>query len=53
MGWRELMAWLKVMRRQQEGKEVGPDSWEGADRDPFWVNARRQREEERRSARGF
>ena len=47
MGWIELLGWLKVMHRQQKGTQASPDSWAGADQDPFWTEARRKREEER------
>lgn len=46
MGWLEFLEWLGAMRREHEALEVGPDSWRGAESDPWWVNARREREEQ-------
>lgn len=47
MGWRELLGWIKAMHRQREGAEVSPDSWRNADRDAWWAEARRKRDEDR------
>lgn len=31
MGWRELNAWLRVMKRQTEGEQPDPYSWKAPD----------------------
>lgn len=31
MGWLELLAWLKAMGRQNEGRKPSPDSWDVED----------------------
>jgi hypothetical protein len=44
MGWRELRGWLREMNRQREIEAgrggAGPDSWQGAENDPFWAEMR-------------
>lgn len=47
MGWREFTGWLETMSRQRDGGGVTPDSWQGADSDPWWQQVRQQREEAR------
>jgi hypothetical protein len=41
------------MRRQHDTKKVPVDSWKNVESDGWWVEARRQRDEERRKDRGF
>jgi len=48
MGWIELMAWVKAMRRQTQGEQTSPDSWAGAEKDPWWAEQHKKRDEERR-----
>jgi hypothetical protein len=36
------------MNDQKQAGQVTPDSWRGAENDPWWVEQRRLREEERR-----
>lgn len=49
MGWRELRAWIRERARsvqqQMEGDRTSPGSWDGAERDPFWVEQNRKRKE--------
>lgn len=47
MGWREFIGWLEVLDRQNKPPEVDPGSWQGADQDPWWQQARRERDEMR------
>ena len=47
MGWGEFTAWLRAMKREVTPREVDPGSWEGADQDPWWQQARRERDEKR------
>lgn len=47
MGWPEFLEWLRAMKREREAAEVAPDSWENAAHDPWWVEARRKRDEMR------
>lgn len=48
MGWGEFVGWLRAMKREDEAREVQPGSWEGAANDPWWTEARRDRDEKRR-----
>lgn len=48
MGWGEFLAFLRAMKREQEAREVGPGSWKGAESDPWWQEARRERYQKRR-----
>lgn len=48
MGWLEFVGWLGVLKEHNEAKEVAPGSWAGADQDPWWVEQRQRRAEERR-----
>lgn len=47
MGWNELMGWLEVAKKQTSEVATTPDSWDGADRDGWWVQARQKRNEAR------
>jgi hypothetical protein len=40
MGWRELLAWLGVMKRQLQGPEPDPYSWRVAD--PWFEETKRK-----------
>ena len=48
MGWMEFLEWCKQMNRQTDGEQTSPDSWKGSDKDGWWVEQRRKRDEERR-----
>lgn len=52
MGWLELLAWVKAMRTQNEGKTTSPDSWDNVDVDPWWQEQRRERERKRQERIG-
>ena len=47
MGWGEFIGWLRAMKREDEAMEPSPGSWAGADQDPWWQQARRERDEKR------
>lgn len=42
MGWLEFRAWLRELNRQRSRKS-NPDTWDGADEDPNWIELRAQR----------
>lgn len=48
MTWAAFKEWLAAMRRDRDGAELSPDSWAGYDRDPWYQEQRRLRDEERR-----
>lgn len=48
MGWGEFVAHLRAAKRQDEAREVTPDSWKNAEHDAWWANARRERAEKQR-----
>ena len=45
MGWNEFTSFISAMNRENERGQPSPDSWEGTENDPWWVNARRERAE--------
>lgn len=47
MGWVEFQAFIAAMNRQQEAPTVSPDSWDGAESDAWWVEARAERARDR------
>lgn len=47
MGWGEFTRWIRAMNRELQEAQVSPDSWDGADNDSWWVNARRERHEQK------
>lgn len=46
MGWNQLLAWRKEMRRSLQARHglsvTGPDSWDGAESDGWWEQMRRK-----------
>ena len=48
MGKREFYAWVDQAYREieRESKGASTDSWEGADQDPWWQQARARRDKE-------
>lgn len=48
MEWALFEAWRDTMRRQVQGRQAGPDSWDGAQSDPWWTQQWRDRAEKRR-----
>lgn len=49
MGWREFRGWRRELIRRRkaemEAQTADPESWDGAENDPFWEEQRRiQRE---------
>lgn len=48
MGWLELLAWVKAMKRQREAGQPSPDSW--AVEDPWFAE---QHARAAREARGY
>lgn len=46
MGWRELRAWLREMRRalkEERGlAQTAPDSWDGYEQDGWWAEQRQK-----------
>jgi hypothetical protein len=47
MGKREFYGWVDQAHREQDGQHVDPDSWEAAEQDQWWQEARRRRDEAR------
>jgi hypothetical protein len=45
IGWLELLAWIKAMKRQREVPQPSPDSWDV--RDPWFDEQRKLRQEQR------
>jgi hypothetical protein len=44
MGWGEFLAWRETMRREVEGQQPDPDSWDGTANDAWWREARQERD---------
>lgn len=44
MGWREFVAWLEVVKRQQEATRPDPGSWANTENDPQWIQMRAERD---------
>lgn len=45
MGRREFYAWVEQANREQGGQSDDVETWEAADNDEWWVQARRRRDE--------
>lgn len=48
MGWREFWAWVRECRELREAKArahtADPESWDGAENDGWWAEARAKRD---------
>lgn len=43
MGRRQFYAWVDQADRETSGVAANPDSWEAAEHDEWWANARQKR----------